>query len=278
MSQSISLQVGPVALTFITNNEEYAQFIKKEWGSFKAITQPLGIITLTTKLTNHSQVIVKNGKEVEYLFTDNVGFKNDLITTATPALIGEYNTKTNLGEALLNITSNEDLLPLRNFVRLVWGILLLKENCLLMHASGIKNNNKGYLFTGKPGQGKTTIAKKSLHLDVYGDECVGVHIKDDQAWLIPTFFGGELSNTQKDPVSINTTCIIEKNKPLSIQPLTNIKGFYALLQNNLIYMVYDKRSPEVFKKIISVTKQANQYINVCSLTSQLNDNIWTVLK
>lgn len=277
MSSSITLQVGPVALELVSNDSEYISQIEKQWGSFKATSDPKGKVIIKTKNIKHSEVIVKNGKEVEYKFMNNVAFNGITISAATPAYIGDYDMSKHEGEIIVSITSKEDLLPIRNFIRMVWGLLLLKKDCLLMHASGINNNGNAFIFTGKPLQGKSTIAKKNLHLDVYGDECIGILLKDNKAFMIPTFFGGELDNFQKPPVPLRGVCLIEKNLPLSLTLLPNTEGYYGLLQNNMTYLPFDKRSPEVYKELFSLTKKAKDLIKVYKLTSKVDDNIWEVL-
>ncbi len=69
--------------------------------------------------------------------------------------------------------------------------LLAKKNIWAFHSAGIVYQNKGFVFMGKSGGGKTTIAKISLKLGlkIVGDDIILMKELEKGIELIPFFFG-----------------------------------------------------------------------------------------
>ncbi len=81
-----------------------------------------------------------------------------------------------------------------SFLRTLYSWLLAKNNGFLIHACGIKRGGAGFLFFGKSGAGKSTIAglsaKKGI---VLSDELIPVRISGNSAYIYGSPFWGEMA-------------------------------------------------------------------------------------
>lgn len=80
----------------------------------------------------------------------------------------------------LDLTSHEgdiymfpSLFTMESLLRLVYSSLLNLDHGFIIHSSSIKHDNKGYLFSGASGSGKSTIARL-IGATILSDELVAV--------------------------------------------------------------------------------------------------------
>lgn len=79
-----------------------------------------------------------------------------------------------------------------NFLRVLYAWEVLEQGGLLLHASGVIRNGRGYVFFGRSGAGKTTIARLSQPCAVLSDDLVLVRPCAGQWWVCGVPFRGEL--------------------------------------------------------------------------------------
>ena len=70
-----------------------------------------------------------------------------------------------------------------NFLRVVYAWRCLEGDALLLHASGIIRDTRGYVFFGPSGSGKTTITRLSQAHTVLSDDLV-ILKKQDARWRV----------------------------------------------------------------------------------------------
>jgi hypothetical protein len=201
---------------------------------------------------------------------------NKLFFTTTHST-GEFNLLTQTGSIHITALDNKNMYPLKTVIVAIFGWFFLQEGTLLLHACGIEKNNKGYLFLGEPGSGKSTLAKKNEQTSILGDECIGLKKEEGQSILFATPIPGEMSPLQQKTVPLEQTYILKKNKQLQCKTLTKKEVFYNLLEHNLLFMMFDKQSPKLFKQLITVTATYSQTIQGSVLSSRKEDDIWQVI-
>ena len=84
-----------------------------------------------------------------------------------------------------------------NFLRVLYAWECLARGGLLLHASGIVREGKGYVFIGHSGAGKTTIAGLSIPNVVLSDDLVIVRPAHDGAYVYGVPFAGALPEVQR---------------------------------------------------------------------------------
>lgn len=85
--------------------------------------------------------------------------------------------------AILRINSKISKQYVELFFRVVTAIRIFNQGGLLVHAAGLKKDNKGYLFTGHSGAGKTTLCRLSNDSTILNDDMVILSLIND-SWQI----------------------------------------------------------------------------------------------
>lgn len=98
----------------------------------------------------------------------------------------------------------------------------------LMHASAVYHNNKGYLFLGDSGAGKSTIAeileKHFGQKKIFSDDRVIIRKKENKWWVFGTPWNGTFPRSRPDGVEIGGMYFLQKadsnqlSRPSSLLP------------------------------------------------------------
>jgi hypothetical protein len=73
------------------------------------------------------------------------------------------------------------------FLRVLYSLLILKKNGVLLHASAVTRKGRAWIFTGRSGAGKTTIARLAHPAPVLNDEIVA--LVPGNRGAVPQVFG-----------------------------------------------------------------------------------------
>jgi hypothetical protein len=107
---------------------------------------------------------------------------------------GRFSPKSGEGELIV-----QSIILEGNFARIFeqilyqayWSAALRKGlDSVLLHSSGIVRNDKGYVFTGKSGSGKSTVASLSPGAKILNDEITLIDFSRNQTILSDTPFNG----------------------------------------------------------------------------------------
>lgn len=165
--------------------------------------------------------------------TETSSFKQTSLN-ATPALnisnmirISRYDFTAEIGNNGGTLETVPTLMTLDCFLRVLYSVLLLDTNALILHSAGLKINGHGFLFPGKSGAGKTTIAKKFNSGNVISDElCV---IRDKMIYGTP--FWGEFQKAVSNlNAPLKAICFLNRNLSRGVHRLNTAKGAIGLLE------------------------------------------------
>jgi len=86
---------------------------------------------------------------------------------------------------------------LENFLRVLYARECLARGGLLLHASGVIRNGRGYVFFGPSGAGKTTVTRLSRDETVLSDDLVIVAPHHGCCWVYGVPFRGTMSEAPR---------------------------------------------------------------------------------
>ena len=87
------------------------------------------------------------------------------------------------GRAWLQLSSPQPLEDVDYFLRVAYALLAFRAGGLLFHAAGIVHKERGYLFFGHSGSGKTTVARLSPDDLVLNDDLV-LLMPAERHWMV----------------------------------------------------------------------------------------------
>jgi len=117
-----------------------------------------------------------------YNLSDNsliAGYKNGCLA---------YNRFSNKGHLLIFKSENYgfSVASVYKFLFLYISLILAEQKKLLIHGVGIKKKNRGYLFLGESGAGKTTIAGFTERDAIFSDDSPVIGREDNLFYIYPS--------------------------------------------------------------------------------------------
>lgn len=105
---------------------------------------------------------------------------------------------------------------------------------LLIHACGIGVNNKGYLFVGQSGKGKTTIAElsKKIGAKVLSDDRVIIRILKGRVYIFGTPWHGDFAEISNDSFILKKMFFLTHGKENKVVPVSNLNAVYEIIRHS----------------------------------------------
>lgn len=133
---------------------------------------------------------------------------------------------------------------LNNALMLVYAFASAPYATLLMHASVIRNDGKGYLFLGKSGTGKSTHTRLWLKYipgsDLMNDDNPVVRLKDGQVWVYGSPWSGKTACYRKVSAPVGAFVQLRQRPENSMRKESVLESFASLLPS-ISTMKWDRR-------------------------------------
>lgn len=108
---------------------------------------------------------------------------------------------------------------------------------LMLHACGVVQNGKGYIFAGPPNAGKTTLSKlwaRASEATILGDECLILRRQGSQFWVYGTPWVGEANLFSPLGVPVEGVYFIRHSRQNSLQPIPPNRAAEQLLSQSIL--------------------------------------------
>jgi len=139
--------------------------------------------------------------------------------------------KKDFSKGTVYLTHPNQLGHLQPILQLVTSNLLPQHQGIMVHASGIVIKEKGYLFVGPSGAGKTTLANfwnKEKGVTVLNDERLIVRRKNSAFWLYGTPWNTTFSGCSSKSAPLKKVFFISHAKKNTLQKATSPAIFFDL--------------------------------------------------
>ncbi len=178
-------------------------------------------------------------------------------------------------DAELTLASNNPLLDVDYFLRIVLSFGLFIKGGYLFHSAGVIRENKAFLFFGKSGSGKSTVAHYSKSYPLLSDDLVGVLPGRDGVMIYSTPFwnpgwerqvkvqapaAGMYRLVKSDKVSIaplkESQAVSEIVSSIPVIPLSNeycaqlLPIVQSVIAKVMVYYLYFKKDSSFWQLLI----------------------------
>jgi len=175
--KTLNLEIAGIGLSFSLSDALYP-LLKTRYAAFSPSQSPRRkiVVAISKKSSSHQDA------------TPNLVCKNEWATISRGDFFCRFNLKK--GRGSLKVKAN--VYSFDSFLRVFYSFLLVRRKGFLIHAAGIVAKDKGFLFPGVSGTGKSTISRLSKQKKVLTDELCAVVQKNGRYFLCGTPFWGEL--------------------------------------------------------------------------------------
>lgn len=163
--------------------------------------------------------------------------------------------------------------PLPQDLEIVFYVNWLgKLGDLVLHASGIAVDGKGYAFAGSSGVGKSTLARKlnkNENVTMLGEDQLVLRFLDNRFWIFGTPWHEDPLLCSPIGVPLEKLYFLEKNGINAKIPVTPMEGVTRLLQT--AFIPYYR--PEVVSRILERLDILAETVAMCKLSYSLDGDV-----
>ena len=146
----------------------------------------------------------------------------------------------------------------RLYVYLLISHLLYRKRGLLVHASGVTDGEKGFLFVGRGGAGKSTIARlffREKQGTVLGDDSVAVRREEKKICIYGTPFGNASPFCSPKSTTLSSIFFLAHGEKNQLKPLSSKESLQRLFP--------EVRLPSRLPAILSSAAESS--LDLCTL-------------
>ena len=249
---SLMLSIGEISVLVFSENQEFMAQVKERYANFISTEMaPLLKIEVNILPEEMAPNLATEIERPEVMFDHGT----ERGTFAWQGLSGEIDLVSR--KARMSCTSNP--IALNSFLRFVYSLVLLKEAGFLVHASGLIKNQKGYIFPGKSGAGKTTLARLSPGATLLSDDIPLVKMVDTPLIFGTPFWGDLAVGGEKTSAPLAGIYFPVKDKKNYTERLKPRQVFERLLPNVVFFFKNEKFSKQLFNLCFELATKVPGY-------------------
>lgn len=167
-----------------------------------------------------------------------------------------------------------DHIALDSFLRVTWSLALLPLGGVLVHAASVVRGGRAFLFAGRSGRGKTTIARLSADGVVLADELSILRLGPSGVRCHGSPFYGDLARPgPNDAAPLAAVCLIEQAERHALEPLAPVRAVAALLPHVVCFV----RAPGVARRVFDVAAEVVDRVPCFTLSFRRDAGFWELL-
>lgn len=150
----------------------------------------------------------------------------------------------------ISFPKHEDYSHFSFFFNFIVQLFVLQQDIVLLHASSVEKGQKGYIFSGPSGIGKTTTIKDIEPTHIYSnDVAILKKIRDNYVLLCSPF--DRFFSASKKQIKLEKIFFLRQAKKTSVKDLQSSKGYESLLKNSIFYYFLDTMVVKSKKKSLN---------------------------
>jgi hypothetical protein len=182
------------------------------------------------------------------------------------------------GEVLGNFSqvAVKTIYPLENLEIRLFAAWLATRGDMILHASGVMVDGRGYCFVGSSGAGKstlvTTLAVNPL-VTVLGEDQVILRYLGDRFWIFGTPWHIDPNGCSPEGVPLEKLFFLDRNAKPGVEWVTPLEGVARLLQTAFIPYYLQESMPAILDRLALLAET----ISFHSLSYQLGTDPWSLI-
>ncbi|MGA1868374.1 MAG: hypothetical protein ACMUJM_07485 [bacterium] len=278
---SFILEIGGIPITIKSEDSSFVDCIAEKYKEFNHIARSLNgeadAINAAESVApfqlymniRHNEEELSSQLHKEKLWIE-VAYQDDRFVVRRPDLEGDID----LVGRVAHVTNRAALYSFDSFLRIMYSLILPQMEGFLVHAASVVKDEMGYVFMGRSGAGKSTIALYSSYYTVLSDEISLIKKIGDQYILYSTPFWGEQEIKGGNfYVPLAGICQLRQNSQLSLRRLGKREALRYLMEN----ILYFAKEPFLTNQIFHNCSDFIEKIDIFVLSFQKNEYFWKII-
>jgi hypothetical protein len=263
----IGVELCQVKYGLICEPISLARMISQRYQEYSHDDPPDFIVRI--KWTKPASNEINRGERIEKI---DGFFDQGCYILSSSVYSGSINPESRYAE--LTFTSPMPLEDIEYFLRIVLSYGLSEKGGFLFHSAGIVRGNHAYLFFGKSGSGKTTVAQYSEMYTILSDDLVGVLPTDNGVMAFSTpFWNPGWVRHPKTQAPVAGIFKLLKSQQVSLEPIRESVAVSEILSSIPIIPLNLQFCNYLIPTIQDVISQVGVYY----LNFRKDDSFWDVL-
>lgn len=171
------------------------------------------------------------------------------------------------------ILFNNTFMTYESIIRIFYSLLAVENNGFLIHSSSLVHKNKGYVFFGISGSGKSTVVKLSGSDECLTDELTLIK-KGDKGYITAgTPFHGELPIYQNKMADLANLFFLKKSESTFFRKMSRSEIYPILLRNVLFFSDDWELRQKIFSTVIDLANEVGIY----EMNFEKNNKFWRII-
>lgn len=171
------------------------------------------------------------------------------------------------------ILFNTTFMTYESIIRIFYSLLAVENHGFLIHSSSLIHKEKGYVFFGVSGSGKSTVVKLSESDECLTDELTLIR-KDETGYLTAgTPFHGELPIYRNKMAELVNLFFLKKSETTYFRKMNRSEIYPILLRNVLFFSDDWSLRQKIFTTVIDLA----DHVEIYEMNFEKNDKFWRII-
>lgn len=157
---------------------------------------------------------------------------------------------------------------LNNAMMLAYAFAGARRHTILIHASVVRHDEKGYAFVARSGTGKSTQTQNWLKTipgcDLMNDDNPAVRVVDGAVWIYGTPWSGKTPCYRQVKAKLAAVTKIDRHTANYVEKVAKLVGFNHLLSSCSVLRCDKEKHLGICDTVSAVCSQVDNYILHCT--------------
>jgi len=212
------------------------------------------------------------------LWKSNLGFYRLFVKEDVPPRLAIVDDEFRRGDLYLELSDdNKTIYPLGQLEIRLFSVWLATFGDIILHASGIMKEGKGYCFLGEAGAGKSTLArvfKKDPGVTVLGEDTIILRYLDGKFWIFGTPWHLDPDFCSPASAPLEKMFFLDRSRPSGIYLASPADGISQILRTAVIPYYHKNWLSKIIENLVSLSGLVPFY----NFSFLLGTNPWNQIK
>jgi hypothetical protein len=267
--ESLSLAIGGISFTISGMDISFLDLLRKRYHWFISSATP--DYKVWVQIVPYEELVSKKGNEFSQPLVEQMDHgENYLITRFDNPFVAKVDMASK--KVLVKMRRSEYCFD--SFLRILLTLILAREGGVLIHASAVSRNDRGYVFFGPSESGKTTITRLSTHHTILTDELAVIKPHNGGYRVYGTPFWGEFKPGRSNfHTPLYGLYALKKDTTNKVLPINKVQAIEELYQCILFF----SRDAQLFKMIFDICCAIVDAVPIRELHFYPDTSFWQVI-
>lgn len=281
--ENFTLEIGGLPLLICSEESSFMQLIAEKYQAFTSLSPALLkqniCLSSSTSHPNHIMQVLMNirplAEKPKHLLLQEklwikVSYHNQIFFIDRPDLEAEIDCF----HRKAKVSNRAAIYSFDSFLRILYSLLLIEKGGFLLHAASVVKDGQGYIFMGKSGAGKSTVAEFSSTYKILSDEISLVRKCGHKYLLYSTPFWGEQEIKGDNFFApIKGIFCLKKGKQIKKSPLAQREALPRLMEN----ILYFAKEPDLTRQVFQNSYDFISLHSLYKLEFMKNNYFWDIV-